>query len=202
MSWSFDNGTMLMRSALLGQYDNNVFVVACAQTGDGVIIDAAAEPDRILELADGVQVKAILTTHGHFDHIQAVDAVSESLSIPFRLHAADDSIANRPNPDPLTDGEVVEFGETSLLTVHTPGHTPGSVSFLTPGVVFSGDTLFPGGPGATRFDHSSFETIIESISTRLFALDDETVVYPGHGPTNTTIGTERPALPDWVERGW
>ena len=202
MSWSFDNGTILMRSALLGQYENNVYVVACAQTGEGVIVDAAAEPERILELADGVDVRAILTTHGHFDHIQAVDAVSAALDVPFRLHPLDETIAARRTPEPLSDGEQVGIGETSLLTVHTPGHTPGSVSFLSPGVLFSGDTLFPGGPGATRFDHSSFETIIDSITNRLFTLDDATEVYPGHGPTMTTVGAEKPSLPEWIARGW
>ncbi len=202
MSWSFDNGTILMRSALLGPYENNVYVVACSQTGEGVIIDAAAEPDRVLELADGIDVKAILTTHGHFDHIQAVDPVSEALDIPFRLHPLDEPIAERPTPEPLADGEVVKLGETGLLTVHTPGHTPGSVCFFSPGVLFSGDTLFPGGPGATRFEHSSFEAIIDSITNRLFTLADSTEVYPGHGPTKTTIGSEKPDLPDWIARGW
>ena len=202
MSWSFDNGTVLMRSALLGPYDNNVYVVACAQTGEGVIIDAAAEPDRVLELADGVDVNAILTTHGHHDHIQAVGPVSEALGIPFRLHPVDEEIAGMTTPEPLADGEVVTIGETSLLTIHTPGHTPGSVTFMSPGVLFTGDTLFPGGPGATRFEYASFEQIIESITTKLFTFDDDTVVYPGHGPTMTTIGTEKPDLPEWIARGW
>lgn len=202
MSWMFDNGTILMRSALLGDYENNVYVVACAQTGRGVIIDAAAEPEQILELSDGIDVKSILTTHGHFDHLQAVDAVSAALDVPFRLHPLDEQIAGRTTPAPLADGDVVEIGETSLLVVHTPGHTPGSVCFVSPGVLFSGDTLFPGGPGATRFEYSSFETIIESITDRLFTLDEFTEVYPGHGPTMTTIGAEKPALPEWIARGW
>jgi glyoxylase-like metal-dependent hydrolase (beta-lactamase superfamily II) len=202
MSWDFDNGTILMRSALLGGYDNNVYVVACSQTGKGIIIDAAAEPDRILELADGVDIEAVLTTHGHLDHIGAVDEVTAALGVPFRLNPIDEVIAGRTTPAPLSDGEVVAIGETSLLTVATPGHTPGSVCFLSPGVLFSGDTLFPGGPGATRFEYASFETIIESITSRLFSLDDATEVYPGHGPTMTTIGAERPQLPDWVARGW
>jgi len=202
MSWSFDNGTIMVRTALVGGYDNNAYVVACSSTGQGVIIDAAAEPDRILEIADGLEIDAVLTTHGHFDHIGAVDEVTGALGIPFRLHPIDEPIAGRSTPAPLTDGEVITIGETSLLTVHTPGHTPGSVCFLSPGVLFSGDTLFPGGPGATRFDHSSFDTIIESISDRLLSLDDTTDVYPGHGPTKTTIGAERPQLPEWIARGW
>lgn len=205
MSWTFDNGTILTKAALLGAFDNNVFVVACAQTGRGVIIDAAAEADRILELADGVEVQAILTTHGHPDHLQALDAVLRALPVPFLLHPADNRMAARSAsavPEPLADGQVIEIGETSLLTMHTPGHTPGSVCFLSPGVLFSGDTLFPGGPGATQYEGGDFEQIIAAIGDRLFTLDDSTAVYPGHGPAATTIGTEKPALPEWIARGW
>ena len=205
MSWSFDNGTILMRSALLGDYDNNVFVVACAQTGKGVIVDAACEPDRVFELCEGVEVQSILSTHGHPDHLRAVDEVAATLEIPVLVHPADQEQARRTismAQQSLADRQVIEMGETSLLTVHTPGHTPGSVCFLSPGVLFSGDTLFPGGPGATHFDGGDFPTIIESITTRLFVLDDATDVYPGHGPTMTTIAAEKPALPDWIARGW
>ena len=205
MSWTFDNGTILTKAALVGEYDNNVFVVACAHTGKGVIIDAAAEPERVLELTDGVEVEALLTTHGHYDHLRAVAPVVEALNLPFLLHPADYELAARTTPvtpTPLADGEVIPLGETSLLTMHTPGHTPGSVCFLSPGVLFAGDTLFPGGPGATQFEGGDFDTIIKSIKQRLFALDDATDVYPGHGPNATTIGKERPDLPEWIARGW
>ncbi len=205
MSWTFDNGTILTRAALVGEYDNNAFVVACAQTGEAVIIDAAAEPDRVLELADGLAIQALLTTHGHFDHLRAVAPVVEELDIPFLLHPADYELAARTTPvgpAPLAEGQVIPLGETSLLTMHTPGHTPGSVCFLSPGVLFSGDTLFPGGPGATNFEGGDFDIIIKTIKDRLFVLDDDTEVYPGHGPTSTTIGKEKPDLPEWIARGW
>ena len=205
MSWTFDNGTILTKAALVGEYDNNAFVVACAQTGKGVIIDAAAEPDRVLELADGVEVEALLTTHGHYDHLRAVAPVVEALGLPFLLHPSDYEMAARTTPvtpTALSDGEVIPLGETSLLTMHTPGHTPGSVCFLSPGVLFSGDTLFPGGPGATQYEGGDFDTIIKSIKERLFTLDDATEVYPGHGGTATTIGEERPEMPEWIARGW
>lgn len=205
MSWTFDNGTILTRAALVGEYDNNAFVVACAQTGEAVIIDAAAEPDRVLELADGVEVQALLTTHGHYDHLRAVAPVVDALDIPFLLHPADYELAARTtsvSPTALAEGQVIPVGETSLLTMHTPGHTPGSVCFLSPGVLFSGDTLFPGGPGATQYEGGDFDTIIKTIKDRLFTLDDETEVYPGHGPMCTTIGKEKPELPEWVARGW
>ena len=205
MSWTFDNGTILTRAALVGEYDNNAFVVACAETGRGVIIDAAAEPDRVLELADGIEVQALLTTHGHYDHLRAVAPVVEALDIPFLLHPADYELAARTtsvSPTALADGQVIPLGETSLLAMHTPGHTPGSVCFLSPGVLFSGDTLFPGGPGATQYEGGDFDTIIKAIKERLFTLDDATEVYPGHGPKATTIGKEKPDLPEWISRGW
>ena len=205
MSWTFDNGTILTKAALVGEYENNAFVVACAQTGKGVMIDAAAEPDRVLELTEGVEVEALLTTHGHYDHLRAVAPVVEALGVPFLLHPADYEMAARTTPvtpTALADREVIPVGETSLLTMHTPGHTPGSVCFLSPGVLFSGDTLFPGGPGATQYEGGDFDTIIKSIKERLFALDDATEVYPGHGAKATTIGKERPELPEWIARGW
>ena len=204
MSWTFDNGTILMKSALLGGLENNVFVVACANTGVGVIIDAACETDAVLELAGGTDVQAILTTHGHYDHVQSVEDVATALEIPFLLHPLDYEMAAQTTaaiPAALSDLQVIEFGETSLVTLHTPGHTPGSVCFLSPGILIAGDTLFPGGPGTCDYG-GHFPTIIESIRDRLFTLDGATAVYPGHGPTMTTIGTEKPALPEWIERGW
>ena len=204
MSWTFDNGTILVKSALLGDLENNVFVVACANTGRGVIIDAACETDAVLELADGADVRAILTTHGHYDHLRSVEDVATALEIPFFLHPLDYEMAAATTPvtpTALSDGLVYEFGDTSLVTMHTPGHTPGSVCFLTPGMLISGDTLFPGGPGTCDYG-GHFPTIIESIRERLFTLDDATNVYPGHGPTMTTIGSEKPSLPEWIERGW
>ena len=205
MSWTFDNGTILTKAALVGDMGNNAFAVACAQTGQGVIIDAAAEPDRVLELAEGMDVKALLTTHGHFDHLRAVTAVVEALGVPFLLHPNDHELAARTTqsaPAPLLDGEVIPLGETSLLTMHTPGHTPGSVCFFSPGVLFSGDTLFPGGPGATQYEGGDFDLIIKSIEERLLVLEDATDVYPGHGPDASTIAEAKRGLPEWIERGW
>lgn len=205
MSWTFDNGTILTKAALVGDMGNNAFAVACARTGQGVIIDAAAEPDRVLELAEGMDVKALLTTHGHFDHLRAVTAVVEALGVPFLLHPNDHELAARTTasaPVPLLDGEVIPLGETSLLTMHTPGHTPGSVCFFSPGVLFSGDTLFPGGPGATQYEGGDFDLIIKSIEERLLVLEDATDFYPGHGPDASTIAEARRGLPEWIERGW
>jgi glyoxylase-like metal-dependent hydrolase (beta-lactamase superfamily II) len=116
------------------------------------------------------------------------------------LHAADADIAGKHPFTPLNEGPL-GIGSVTAEVLHTPGHTPGSVCVLLPGVVITGDTLFPGGPGATRFEYSSFAMIIESIRTKLFTLPDDTVVLPGHGDS-TTVGAERPQLAAWVERGW
>jgi glyoxylase-like metal-dependent hydrolase (beta-lactamase superfamily II) len=116
------------------------------------------------------------------------------------LHSADKDIAGKVPDSPLAEGPLT-IGAVEAQILHTPGHTPGSICIALEGVVITGDTLFPGGPGATRFDHSSFDTIIESISTKLFTLPDNTVVLPGHGDA-TTIGAERPQLSTWIDRGW
>lgn len=192
---------VVIRRIVVGPYENNVFVVACARTGDAVIIDAADEPERIIAAAQGVRPRAILTTHGHQDHVQAVEDVAGHYAIPFRLHPADQQIAARTTTAPLADGDEITVGDLVIETLHTPGHTPGSVCFSLSGHLFSGDTLFPGGPGATRFPYSDFDEIIESITTKLFVLPPDTVVYPGHG-LDTTIGTEQPHLQEWIERRW
>jgi glyoxylase-like metal-dependent hydrolase (beta-lactamase superfamily II) len=126
--------------------------------------------------------------------------VAEQLGVPVGIHPADLPLADKAFDVELMEGTSA-IGETTLEIIHTPGHTPGSICILLDGVVLTGDTLFPGGPGATRFDHSDFDTIIGSISTKLFTLDDGTVVLPGHG-ASTTIGVERPQLPEWIQRGW
>lgn len=185
----------------VGPYDNNVYLVACARTDRAVIVDAAADGDRILAAAAGLTVEAILTTHGHQDHIQAIDRVQEELGIPWLLHPDDFGIAGRRPDRPLADGDEIVVGEIALHTIHTPGHTPGSVSFVIEPVLLSGDTLFPGGPGATRWEYSSFGSIMDSISERLLVLPEPTLVYPGHG-RSTTIGEERPHLDEWRNRGW
>lgn len=190
----------VMRLAL-GPYDNRVYLVGDPETRDMVIIDAATDARTILEAADGWTVSAIITTHGHQDHVGAVEEVKEVLDIPFRMHPADTEIAEMTPDVPLTDGDEITVGRLMLRTEHTPGHTPGSCCFVMPPQLFSGDTLFPGGPGATRWDYSSFPQIMGSLDRRLFVLPDETMVFPGHGE-GTTIGVERPHIEEWRTRGW
>ena len=187
---------------VVGPYENNVFVLRCRQTGESVLLDAANEHEKLLELCRALDVRTVLETHGHWDHIQAVPAVRDA-GYQVGVTAAD--AAMLPSYDYLLEDEaVIKVGRLSLHTICTPGHTPGSICFRLEGspAVFSGDTLFPGGPGATTFEGGDFESIIESIDRRLFAaLDPETIVMPGHGD-DTSIGAESPSLDEWVSRGW
>ena len=191
-----------IHKVVVGPVDNNVFVLRCKQTGEAALIDAANEHDRLLELCRALHVRQVIETHGHWDHIQAVPHLRDA-GYSVGVTAADADML--PSYDEVIDDDtVLTVGRLSLHTILTPGHTPGSMCFRLEGspVLFSGDTLFPGGPGATKFPGGDFPTIIESIDDRLFStLDPDTIVLPGHGD-DTTIGTERPHLQEWVDRGW
>ena len=188
---------------VVGSYDNNVFVLRCRETGASVLIDAANEHEKLLELCRRLDVRRVLETHGHWDHIGAVAKMREA-GYEVAVTSQDAPMLKDVGYDVfLDDAEVIEVGRLRLHAIHNPGHTPGSISFLVEGapVLFSGDTLFPGGPGNTKFAGADFATIIDSSDNRLFTLPANTVVMPGHG-VDTTIGTERPHLAEWVERGW
>jgi len=197
----YETADVRIDKLVVGPFENNVFVVRSKGTGGAVIVDAANEHDLLLEVARRTGVRRVLTTHGHFDHIQAVTQMRDA-GIDVGVAAGD--AAMLPSYDfVIPDDEVVEVGDLRLRTIHTPGHTPGSTCFLLEGhpVLFSGDTLFPGGPGNTSLPGGEFDTIIRSIDRRLFRLPVDTLVFPGHG-LDTTVGTERPHLDEWVERGW
>ncbi|CAN5676921.1 MBL fold metallo-hydrolase [soil metagenome] len=193
-----------IHKVVVGPVDNNVYVLRCTETGEAVLLDAANEHDRLLELCRTLGVRTVLETHGHWDHIQAVPAVRDA-GYEVGVTAADaDMLAEKGYDFVLEDESVIAVGRLRLHTIATPGHTPGSMCFRLAGepVLFSGDTLFPGGPGNTTFPGGDFDTIIRSLDERLFGpLDDDTLVLPGHGD-DTTIGTERPHLDEWVARRW
>jgi glyoxylase-like metal-dependent hydrolase (beta-lactamase superfamily II) len=182
---------------VVGSFENNVFVLRCRETGESVLIDAANEHEKLLELCQKLNVQRVLETHGHWDHIQAVPAMREA-GYKVAVASADAPMLKDVGYDVfLDDAEVIEVGRLRLHAIHNPGHTPGSISFRVEGA----PVLFPGGPGNTKFEGGSFETIVDSLDNKLFTLPAETIVMPGHG-LDTTIGTERPHLAEWVERGW
>jgi glyoxylase-like metal-dependent hydrolase (beta-lactamase superfamily II) len=185
----------------VGSMGNNCYILIDEPTGEAIIIDAAWEPNRILQEAAGLKVQRVLTTHGHHDHHDALDPVRAQLGVPGGIGGGDADLLKTPPDFTIQDGEVFRFGSQELRSIHTPGHTPGSTCFLIDQHLFTGDTLFPGGPGNTKGDQQRFAEIIESIRTRLFTLPEETTVYPGHGK-DTTIGTEKPHLQEWIDRGW
>lgn len=190
-----------IHKVVVGPMDNNVFVVRCKQTGEALLIDAANEHERLLELCRALGVRTVIETHGHWDHIQAVPELRDA---GYSVHVTAEDAAMLPAYDEILEDEsVIELGRLRLHTIHSPGHTPGSMSFRLEGapIVFSGDTLFPGGPGNTSFEGGDFDAIIASLDRRLFTLPPETIVLPGHGD-DTTIGTERPHLQEWIDRGW
>ncbi|MHB1854719.1 MAG: MBL fold metallo-hydrolase [Acidimicrobiales bacterium] len=202
MALLYQDGRAEIHQVVVGPVDNNVYVLRCRETGDAVLLDAANEHERLLEMCRDLGVRTVLETHGHWDHIQAVPAVRDA-GYQVGVTAAD--AAMLPSYDfVLEDDSVIPVGRLRLRTILTPGHTPGSMCFRVEGlpVLFSGDTLFPGGPGATKFEGGDFPTIIRSIEDRLFSpLDADVQVLPGHGDA-TTIGTERPHLQEWIDRGW
>jgi glyoxylase-like metal-dependent hydrolase (beta-lactamase superfamily II) len=197
----YEDAGVRIEKLVVGPFENNVFVLRDKSTGEAAIVDAANEHDLLLEVSRATGVRRVLTTHGHWDHIQAVEAVRDA-GIDVGIAAEDASML--PAYDfTIPDDDVIEVGDLRLHTIHTPGHTQGSTCFLLEGrpVLFSGDTLFPGGPGNTSLPGGNFDQIIESIDQRLFSLQSDLLVLPGHG-LDTTLETERPHLQEWIDRGW
>jgi glyoxylase-like metal-dependent hydrolase (beta-lactamase superfamily II) len=197
----YEDEQVEITKVVVGPMDNNVFVVRCRETGDAVMLDAANEHDKLLDLCKRLNVRKVLETHGHWDHIQAVPQVRDA---GYEVGVTAEDAKMLPSYDfVLEDDSVIEVGRLRLQTIHTPGHTPGSMCFKIDGspVLLAGDTLFPGGPGNTTFEGGDFATIIRSVEDRLFTLPPDTVVMPGHGD-DTTIANERPHLQEWIDRGW
>ncbi|BBX45280.1 MBL fold metallo-hydrolase [Mycobacterium cookii] len=186
------------------EVDNNIWLVG--NDSDVIVFDAAHSAEPIVSAVRGRNVVAVICTHGHNDHVTVAPELGETLDAPVLLHPADDVLWRMTHPDKdfrlVSDDETLSVAGTELHALHTPGHSPGSVCWYAPelGAVFSGDTLFSGGPGATGRSFSDFPTILQSISSRLGALPADTVVYTGHGDT-TRIGDEIVHYDEWVARG-
>ncbi|WP_435150426.1 MBL fold metallo-hydrolase [Micromonospora aurantiaca (nom. illeg.)] len=185
--------------------DNNVWVVG--DDAECVVLDAPHDVAAIAEVIGDRRVVAIIATHAHDDHVRVAPELARATGAPVLLHPDDRVLWDMVHPDTapdgeLTDGQTITVGGTTLRVLHTPGHSPGACSLHAPdlGTVFTGDTLFAGGPGATGRSYSDFGTIVESIRTRLLTLPPETVVHTGHGD-DTTIGAEAPHLDEWIARG-
>jgi glyoxylase-like metal-dependent hydrolase (beta-lactamase superfamily II) len=184
--------------------ENNVWLVG--DDDEVLVVDAAHDAAAILAAVGSRRVVAVVCTHGHNDHVNAVRELGAATGAAASLHPLDRVLWDQTQPDPpgaeLSDGQVLAVGDVELTVLHTPGHTPGACCLHAPalGVVLSGDTLFSGGPGATGRSFSDFPTIVESIRTRLLVLPPSTVVLTGHGDP-TTVGAEAPHLQEWLDRG-
>jgi hydroxyacylglutathione hydrolase len=184
-----ENDTIEIIRMELGPWGTNAYIVVCQATDESLLVDAPGDADKILKQLAGTKPRYILLTHNHIDHIGALAEVKSNLKIPLGLHPADASgPALRPDIE-LKDGTTIKVGRLSIRVLHTPGHTPGSLCFLSGNLLLSGDTIFPGGPGKTG-SPADFKQILRSIQNKLFVLPDSTQVYPGHGEP-TVLGKEK-----------
>jgi glyoxylase-like metal-dependent hydrolase (beta-lactamase superfamily II) len=196
--------------ASVGPMDNNAYLVTCSATGETLLIDAANDADDLIELVQrhAPKLSLIVTSHQHFDHWQALEAVAAATGAPTASHEIDaEPLPVKPDRL-LANGDTVHIGELTFNVIHLRGHTPGSIALAldgpaTGGVtqLFTGDCLFPGGLGKT-WQKGDFTQLLDDVTSRVFEVySDSTVIYPGHGD-DTVLGTERPHLSEWRERGW
>ncbi len=195
---------LVISKLAVSEMANNAYLLRCTATGQGLLVDAAAEPGALRALVGDADLRTVVTTHGHWDHHRALPDVVAATGA--RTVASAEDAADLPVPVDRTvaHGDTVEVGEQVLEVVHLRGHTPGSIALVWRGAgthVLTGDSLFPGGVGKT-WSPEDFASLVDDVEQRLFAvLPDDTWVYPGHG-RDTTLGAERPALPEWRARGW
>lgn len=200
------DGDLHVRKLSVGEMDNNVYVIHCLATGAALLVDAADNAPRLREAIADVDAAAVVQTHGHWDHIRAWKDLVADPGLPVWGHVDDQDLFPATVDRALVDGDELIVGDLRVSVLHIPGHTPGSLMFLVHADerahLFSGDTLFPGGPGNTWKDAAKFDQLMTGLEDRIFAdLPDSTWVYPGHGD-DTTLGAERASLPEWRARGW
>ena len=182
----FQDDRVRIHKVVASPFDNNAYVIVCRATGDSVVVDAPREVDKVIAETQGTNVKSVLITHSHFDHIEGYAEMRGKLQTSYAIHRDDAARLSSPPDYYLEEGDIVPVGELALRVLFTPGHTPGGVCLLMPGHLFSGDTLFPGGPGKTA-GPAQFRQVVESITGKLLPLPGDTAVYPGHGG-DTTVG--------------
>ncbi|MEU5806871.1 MULTISPECIES: MBL fold metallo-hydrolase [unclassified Streptomyces] len=198
---------LMISKVAVGPMDNNAYLLRCRATGEQLLIDAAAEPQTLLNLIGDDGIASVVTTHQHGDHWQALAEVVEATGARTYAGALDAEGIPVPTDVPVADGDVIKVGRVGLTARHLVGHTPGSIALVYDDPhghahVFTGDCLFPGGVGNTHDDPEAFTRLLDDVEQKLFGeLPDETWVYPGHG-NDTTLGAERPHLAEWRERGW
>ena len=187
-------------------FENNCYLLRCTATGDTLLVDAAGDAPQLLGLG-GERLVGVVETHDHWDHVQALAEVKTASGAPVLAHDADADDLPVPTDRRLQDGDTIAVGDCTVSVIHLVGHTPGSIALLYEGDperphLFSGDSLFPGGAGNTEKDAARFTSLLDDLEAKVFGrLPDHTWVYPGHG-SDTTLGAERPSLPEWRERGW
>lgn len=197
---------LIITKVSVGPHDNNAYVLRCRYTLDELLIDAAAEPDRLLATCGDGPLRRVVTTHRHADHWQALANVVDATGAGTVAHVDDAPGIPVPTTEPVRDGDVIQVGTCALTVIHLTGHTPGSIALLYDDPtgaphVWTGDSLFPGGVGRTA-GPAEFTALLGDVRRKLFdRLPDETWVYPGHG-NDTTLGAERPHLDEWRARGW
>jgi glyoxylase-like metal-dependent hydrolase (beta-lactamase superfamily II) len=198
---------LMITKVAVGPMDNNAYLLRCRLTDEQVLVDAANDADTLLNVIGSEGISKVITTHRHGDHWQALAEVVARTSATTIAGQYDVEGIEVPTDEPVEDGDRIHFGKIGLKVIHLVGHTPGSIALLYddptgPPHLFTGDSLFPGGVGNTRGDAEKFRSLLNDVETKLFdRLPDETWVYPGHG-ADTTLGTERPNLPEWRARGW
>jgi len=199
------NGVTVTKIAV-GPYENNSYLLRCESTGQALLIDAAAEPQRLLEMIGDTPVERIVTTHQHPDHWQALEEVRAATGAVTVAHPLDAPGIPVATDELVDEGDTIRFGDAALSVIHLVGHTPGSIALVygagSEPHLFTGDCLFPGGVGNTQKDPERFNSLYTGVVEKVFdRLPDATWVYPGHGK-DTTLGAERPHLAEWRERGW